>query len=193
MSSSVLLGLASCFTYAPVGHLIPALPHCIQPFSARQLFQTELSFLSLRRQTSGLHSKAENRRQPPETRQSPEVRQCVAQPRARLRPRHGRLHLPCGRTLPLRSERDSVWARTVCHSEERREGGVAVSRQRAGRPQLQQQPCGQRRRPRPVGAARPSVGESVGRGTTRHLCDRGQRHNLHRILFRLKLLSSEIK
>lgn len=145
------------------------------------------------RQTSGLHSKAENRRQPPATRRSPEVRRCVAQPRGRLRPRHGRLHLPCGRTLPLRRECDCVRTRTVRHIEERWEGGVTVSRQPARCAQLQQQPGGQRQRPRPLGATRPSVGESVGRGTTRHLCNRRQRYNLHGVLFRLKRLSSEIK
>lgn len=148
---------------------------------------------SRHRQTSGLHSKAEYRRQPAKTRRSPEVCRCVAQPRAGLRPRHGRLHLPCGRPLPLRSECDCVWARTVRHIEERREGGVALPRQPAGYAELQQQPRGQRGRPRPLGATRPSVGESVGRRTARHLCNRGQRHNLHGFLFRLKLLSSEIK
>lgn len=81
----------------------------------------------------------------------------------------------------------------MCDIEERGEGGVAESRQPAGCAELQQQPRGQRQRPRPVVPTRPSVGESVGRGPTRHLCNGGQRHNLHGVLFRLKLLSCEIK
>lgn len=156
-------------------------------------FSTLNSPSSPHRKTSGLHSKTKNRRQPPKTRRSPEVRRCVAQPRGRLRPRHGRLHLPRGGSLPLRGECDCVRMRTVRHTEERREGGVAASRQPAGCAQLQQQPCGQRQRPRAVGATRPGVGESVGRRTTRHLCNRRQRHNLYGVLFRLKLMSCEIK